>query len=125
MYNYNADLGKDITLECQLPELHGALNDVHYNLEQATCYWLRNPDAAKAITDQKMPLTKAAASYMYNYAVSIGRAQDFSCPEKTYKDEHTKVPKTIEKPAKNKNPKPSKVAPVEPVSPKTVALFLI
>ena len=55
---------------------------VHFTSAEATCYWLRNPDAAKAITDQKMALTPKVASYMYNYGVSIGKEQDYSCPEK-------------------------------------------
>ena len=68
-----------------------------------------------------MALTPKVASYMYNYGVSIGKEQDYSCPEEKEPVDTTVVvdPKdqteiVVEEPKKpNEQPKDSTVVVID------------
>ena len=70
MYNFNADQGKVMNLVCEVPEKTTPvkIDPVEFDTTEATCFWLKNPNAAKSVLDQGLPLNKESASFMYNYS---------------------------------------------------------
>lgn len=74
MYNFQADQGKNINLDCELPAKEPIKADpVHMTSTEAVCYWLKHPSAAKETLAQGLPLNQESASFMFNYSLTLGK----------------------------------------------------